>query len=86
LQTHTPIELKLNSHKGLIKVHLCANFGWNLIKIYRAMIDFSCKKVKGLSCLQGKPLEGIGWIIDGVTIVGVHFCGLKRIKKKTTEI
>jgi len=31
---HTLIELKLGTHKGLIKAHLCTNFGWNPIKIY----------------------------------------------------
>ena len=43
LQTHTPIQLKHGKHKGLIKAHLHTNFGWNLIKIYRVMIDFSHK-------------------------------------------
>jgi len=26
------------------------------------------------------------WNVDGATIVGVPFCGLKGIKKKTTDI
>ena len=59
MQTHTPIKLKLGTHKGLIKVHPRTNFGWNLIKIYRVIINLSHKKVEVLSYLQGKPLEGI---------------------------
>ena len=49
------MKLKLGTRKELIKAHLRTNFGWNLIKIYGVMIDFSPKKVEGLSCLQGKP-------------------------------
>jgi len=57
----TSIELKLGTHKGHIKAHLCTNFGWNPIKIYGVMIDFSHeKKVEGLSHLKSKPLEGTG--------------------------
>ena len=44
MQTHTQIKLELDTHKGLIKVHLRTNFGWNAIKIYGVMIDFSHKK------------------------------------------
>ena len=57
-------------------------------KIYGVVIDFSCNKVKGLSCLQGKPLEELveTWHVDGVIIVGEPSCSLKGIGKKTTEI
>jgi len=76
-----------DTHKGLIKAHPHTNFGYNLIKIYGVIIDFSHKKVKGLSCLQGKLLEEKKtWPVDGVTIVGVPFCGLKGVRKKTTVI
>jgi len=44
LRTHTPIKLKLGTRKGLIKVHLRTNFGWNLITICVVMIDFLLKK------------------------------------------
>ena len=45
MQTHTQIKLELDTHKGLIKdLHLRTNFGWNAIKIYGVMIDFSHKK------------------------------------------
>jgi len=40
---HTRIQLNFGTYKGLIKAHLCTNFGWNLVKIYRGMTDFLCK-------------------------------------------
>jgi len=58
MQMLSLIKLKLGTHKGLIKAHLHTNFGRNPIKIYRLI--FRIKKVKGLSCLHGKPLEEIG--------------------------
>jgi len=54
---HTLIKLKLGKHKGLIKSHLRT---CNPIKIYRVMTNFSRKKIKGLSRLQGTLLKGIG--------------------------
>ena len=61
MQMHTLIKLKLDAHKELIKAHLCANFGWNPIKIYEVMIDFTHKsRSMVVSHLQGKLLEGIG--------------------------
>ena len=44
--------------------------------------------VEGLSRLKGKPLGGISrnCYVDGATIVGVPFCGLKGIRIKTMEI
>ena len=44
MQMHTLIELKLDTHRGLIKAHLRTNFGWNPIKTYGVMIDFSRKR------------------------------------------
>jgi len=89
MQTHTQIKLKLVTRKGLIKVHLHTNFGWNLIKIYGVIIDFSCKKwskvcrTYRVNCWKGLDES---WHVDRVTIVGVPFCGLKGIGKKTMEI
>ena len=66
LRMRTPIQLKLVACKGLIKAHLCINFGWNLIRIYGVMrfmelwSIFFHKKVKDLGLL-GKPVEVIGW-------------------------
>ena len=51
MRTHTLIKLKLCTHKALIKAYFHTNFGQNLMKIYR-FIDFSCKKVEGLSRLE----------------------------------
>ena len=40
----TPIKLKLGTHIGLVKAHHHPNFGWNLIKIYKVIIDLLHKK------------------------------------------
>ena len=37
---HTQIKLKFGAHKGLIKAHLCTNFGWNPMTIYGVMTNF----------------------------------------------
>ena len=49
------------------------------------MTDYLCKRVESLSHLQGEPHRGIRHV-DGVTIVGVPFCGLQEIRSKTMEI
>jgi len=73
---HGPIELKLGTHKGLVKRA-------SLYKgIQGVMKDY---KVKGLSRLQGKLLAGIRHV-DRVIIGAVPFCGLKWIELKVTEI
>jgi len=89
LRTHTPIKLNLGTRKGLIKAHLHTNFGWNPIKIYGVMTSFSHKKrskvchAYRVNCL--KELDET-WHVGGVTFIGVPFCGLKEIWKKTMEI
>jgi len=79
----------VGTRKGLIKTHLHTNFGWNLIKIYGVMIDFLCKKrskvCHAYRVNHWKELDET-WHISGVTIIGVPFCGLKGIVKKTTKI
>ena len=79
-QTHAPIELKFDTHRGLIKVHLHTNFGWNPIKIYK-VIEFSHKKAEGLARLQGKLLEGINWNL-ACRWSNHAFCGLKGLGKR----
>jgi len=85
---HTPILLKLGTHKGLIKAHLLTNFGWNLIKVYGVMINFSCKKrskvCHAYRANHWKESDET-WHVGRVTIVGVPFCGLKRIRRKIME-
>jgi len=86
---HTPIKLKLDTHKGLLKVHLHINLDWNPIKIYGVMIDFLCKRrLKVCHAYRVNRWKELveTWHVGGVTIVGVPFCGFKGIRKKTTEI
>jgi len=73
---HTPIELKLGAQKGLIKAHLCTNFGWNPIRIYGVMIDFLCEKGHAYRINHCKELDETCYV-DGVTIVGVLFLWFK---------
>ena len=56
MQTHTPIKLKLDTHKGLIKYQ----FWLESDKDLQSYDQFSRKnRLKVMSHLQGKPLEGI---------------------------
>ena len=73
MQTHIPIKLKLDTHKGFNIVHLCTSFGWNPIKIYIVMIDFSCKKGQRSGVNRWKKSFET-WHVDGVIIIGVPFC------------
>ena len=59
MQAHTPIELKLGTHKGSLKRIYILIFPMK-INFMELWSIFPVKMVKGLSCLQGKPLEGIG--------------------------
>ena len=89
LRMHTPIKLKLGTCKGLIKAHLCTNFGWNPIKIYGVMINFLRKKrLKSCHAYRINHWKELDETlhVGGVTVVGVPFCGLKGIRKKITEI
>jgi len=86
MQRHTLIELKLDTHKGLIKAYLCTNFVWYPIKIYGVMIDFSLKIRLKRSVMPTKvncwKESDETWHVGGVAIVGVPFCDLKGIRKK----
>jgi len=73
---HTLIELKFGTYKGLIKLHLCTNFGWYPIRIYEVMTDFSHKR-KSKVCHANKVNY---WkelvetsLIYGIIIIGVPF-------------
>ena len=88
LRMHTLIKLKFSAHEGLIKSHLCTNFGWNPMKIYGVMVDFTEKKVEDLSCLQGRLLEGIGWNL-ACKWSNHHrnaFFVFEKVPEKTSEI
>jgi len=81
--------LKLGRRKGLIKVHLRTNFGRNPIRIYRVMINFLHKKrskvCHAYRVKRWKKLDET-WHVGGVIIIGVDFCGLEGIVRKSTEI
>ena len=55
------------------------------MKIYGVMIDFSCKKrSKVCHAYWVNQLKELveTWLVDGVNIAGVPYCGLKGIRKK----
>ena len=83
------IGLKFGTLKGLIKADLCTNFGRNPMNIHGVMTDY-VRKIRSKVChaYRVNPLEESveNCYVDGATIVGVPFCGLKGIGIKTTEI
>ena len=87
-QKCTKIELNPGTYKGLMKVHLHTNLGWNLTKRFTVIMEFLHKKLEGLSCLHYRAdgYKEESWHLDGVTIVGIPFCDLKGIGEKKTEI
>jgi len=89
MQTHTRIKLKLGTQNGRIKRNLCTNFSKNLVKISGVMTK-SSRKTRSICCHAyrvncSKDLVKT-WHVDGVNIVGVPFCGLKRIGKKHRDM
>ena len=83
------IGLKFGTLKGLIKADLRTNFGRNPMNIHGVITDY-LRKIMSKVChaYRVNPLEESveNWYVDGATIVGVLFCGLKRIGIKTMEI
>ena len=83
------IRLKFSTLKGLIKADLCTNFGRIPMNIHGVMTDY-LRKIRSKVChaYRVNPLEESveNLYVDGLTIVGVPFCGLKGIEIKTTEI
>ena len=83
------IRLKFSTLKGLIKADLCTSFGRNPMNIHGVMTDY-LRKIRSKVChayrvnLFEESAENC--YVDGATIVGVPFCGLKGIGIKTTEI
>ena len=82
------IRLKFGTLKGLIKADLCTNFGKNP-NINRVMTDY-LRKIRSKVChayrVNSFEESVENCYVDGATIVGVPFCGLKGIGIKTTEI
>ena len=83
------IGLKFGTLKGLIKADLCTNFGRNPMNIHGVMTDY-LRKIRSKVCHAYRVNyfeESVAnCYVDGATIVGVPFCGLKGIGIKTTEI
>ena len=83
------IGLKFGTLKGLIKADLCTNFGRNPMNIHGVMTDY-LRKIRLKVChayIVNSFEESVeNCYVDGATIVGVPFCGLKGIGIKTTEI
>ena len=68
----------------LIEAHPFIDFGWNLIKIYGVMTNFSHKRLKVCtSCRLNHWKELVEtWHVNVVIIIGVPFCGLKESGKR----
>ena len=83
------IGLKFGTLKGLIKADLCTNFGRNPMNIHGVMADY-LRKIRSKVChayrVNSFEESVENCYVDGATIVGVPFCGLKEIGIKTTEI
>ena len=83
------IGLKFGTLKGLIKADLSTNFGRNPMNIHGVITDY-LRKIRSKVChaYRVNPLEESveNCYVDGATIVGVPFCGLKGIGIKTMEI
>ena len=83
------IGLQFGTLKGLIKADLRTNFGRNPMNIHGVITDY-LRKIRSKVChaYRVNPLEESveNGYVDGVTIVGVPFCGLKEIQVKTMEI
>ena len=83
------IGLKFGTLKGLIKADLSTNFGRNPMNIPGVMTDY-LRKIRSKVChayrVNSFEESVENCYVDGATIVGVPFCGLKGIGIKTTEI
>ena len=83
------IGLKFGTLKGLIKADLCTNFGRNPMNIHGVMTAY-LRKIRSKVChayrVNSFEESVENCYVDGATIVGVPFCGLKGIGTKTMEI
>ena len=83
------IGLKFGTLKGLIKAELCTNFGRNPMNIHGVMTDY-LRKIRSKVChayrVNSFEESVENCYVDGATIVGLPFCGLKGIRIKITEI
>ena len=83
------IGLTFGTLKGLITADLCTNFDRNPINIHGVITDY-LRKIRSKVChayrVNSFEESVENSYVDGATIVGVPFCGLKEIGIKTTEI
>ena len=83
------IGLKFGTLKGLIKADLCTNIGRNPMNIHGVMTDY-LRTIRSKVChayrVNSFEESVENCYVDGATIVGVPFCGLKGIGIKTMEI
>ena len=88
MQMRAPIGLKFGTLKELIKANLSTKFGWNPMNIHGVMTNYLCK-IRSKVCHAHRVNRlkecAENCYVDGVTIVGVPFCGLK-IQLKAIEI
>ena len=88
-QTRTPIALTFGTQKGNPTANPSINFGTNPMNGSGVMTDYS-RKTRSICCHAYRVNRFMEWVencyVDGVTIVGVPFGGLKGIEIKTTEI
>ena len=84
-----PIGLKFDTLKGLIKANFSTKFGRNPMNIHGVITDY-LRKIRSKVCHAHRVNRLKEWAekcyVDGVTIVGVPFCGLKGIQLKAIEI
>ena len=83
------IGLKFGTLKGLITADLRTNVGRNPMNIHGVMTDY-LRKIRSKVChayrVNSFEESVENCYVDGATIVGVPFCGLKGIGIKTMEI
>ena len=88
-QTRTPIALKFGTQKGSPKANPSIKFGANPMNDSGVMTNYS-RKTRSICCRAYRVNRFMECVancyVDGVTIVGVPFGGLKGIEIKTTEI
>ena len=84
-----PIGLKFGTRKGLITANLSTKCGRNPMNIHGVMTNY-LRKIKSKVChahrVNHLKERAENCYVDGVTIVGVHFCDLKGIQLKAIEI
>ena len=88
-QMRAQIGLKFGTLKGLIKADLCTTFGRNPMNIHGVMTNYF-RKIRSKVChayrINSFEESVENCYVDGATIIGVPFCGLKGIGIKTMEI